>query len=208
MTVEIIECEQNSQEWMMARLGLATASAFSDVLSKGEGKTRAAYARRVAAEIITGELIESFSNGYMERGHLQEDEARQMYAFMTDCDPKRVGFIRNGRVGCSPDALIGDDGVLEIKTQRADLLIETIRKDVFPAAHVAQCQGALWITERQWVDIVVYAPRMPLFIRRAHRDPVYIAALAKAVCEFSVEVDAMVEAIRRYGAQPIAGAAQ
>ncbi len=201
MTIEIFDVEQNSEDWRKCRYGLPTASAFAEVLAEGAGKTRKAYLNKLAAEIMTGEPLESYSNPYMDRGHAQEDEARSMYAFMTDNEPFRVGFIRNGEKGCSPDSLIGGDGVLEIKTQRADLLIETLRKNVFPAAHVAQCQGELWITDRQWVDIVCYAPKMPLFIKRAYRDEAYIAKLAKAVDEFNVELRTTVEAIRSYGAR-------
>jgi len=200
MSIEIFDFEQNSPEWLAARAGIPTASSFADVLAKGEGKTRAAYRNKLAAEILTGEPLESYSNGFMERGHVQEDDARQLYAFMTDADPIRVGFVRNGNKGCSPDSLIGEKGVLEIKTQRADLLIETIRKDVFPAVHIAQCQGALWVTEREWIDIVCYAPKMPLFVKRAYRDEAYIEALAGAVDLFTQEVAATVRAIQAYGA--------
>ena len=199
MPIEIIDCEQNSEEWLKARLGIPTASAFSDILAKGEGKTRRSYMNRLAAEIVTGTPIESYSNPYMERGHAQEDNARRAYELLTEARPERVGFVRNGRKGCSPDSLIGDDGILEIKTQRADLLIETLRLDRFPPSHVAQCQGALWVAERSWIDIAIYAPGMPLFVRRAERDDRYIAELSRAVDQFLAELDETVEAVRRYG---------
>lgn len=199
MPVDIVECDQNSPEWYAARLGLPTASAFADVLAKGEGKTRRAYLCKLAAEILTGVPLESYSNPFMERGHAQEEAARRAYSLLTDAEPIRVGFIRNGRKGCSPDSLIASAGMLEIKTQRADLLIETLRLDKFPTAHVAQCQGALWITEREWCDIAVFAPGMPLFLKRAFRDERYIADLARAVDEFLADLDATVEGVRRYG---------
>lgn len=204
MPVEIINCDQNSPEWFECRRGLPTASAFADILAKGEGKTRKSYLHKLAAEIITGQPLESYNNPYMERGHAQEDDARQLYAFMMDAEPVRVGFVRNGPKGCSPDSLIGDSGVLEIKTQRADLMIETLSKDKFPAAHVAQCQGALWVTEREWIDICVFAPSMPLFVKRAYRDAAYIANLAKAVDEFNAELAETVEAVRLYGVKEAA----
>src|SRR3569833_1490525 len=126
MTPEIITCEQNSPEWLRARMGIPTASAFGDVLAKGEGKTRRTYMLKLAGEIITGEPMESFSNAHTERGHALEEEARDLYIFQTGAELERVGIIRNGRAGCSPDSLIGEDGGLEIKTTLPHLLIETI----------------------------------------------------------------------------------
>lgn len=199
MSVEIIECEQNSPEWISARLGIVTASVFGDVMAKGEGKMRKSLLHRLAAERVTGEPIETFKSAAMDRGHAMEDDARQFYAFMHDAEPTRVGFVRNGDVGCSPDSFLGADGVLEIKTQRPDLLIDTLFKDRFPPEHVAQTQGALWVCERDFVDICVYWKAMPPFIRRAGRDEDYIAALASEVARFNDDLSQLVERLRRYG---------
>lgn len=201
MTIEIIDCEQNSPAWFDARKGLPTASGFKNILAKGEGKTRAAYMRRLAAEIITGEPLENFTTPAMERGHLLEDEARNLYAFMNDVEPKQIGFIRNGKKGCSPDSLLGDSGMLEIKTQRGDLLIETILKDEFPKCHVAQVQGQLLVTEREYCDLLVYSPGLPPFIKRAARDEKYIGELSRAVSIFNEELSELVSLIRSYGGQ-------
>ena len=199
MAVKIFDVEQNSAEWLALRSGVPTASNFSDVIAKGQGKMRRALLRRLAAEIVTGEPLETFRSPAMDRGHEQEDAARRAYELITDTETTRVGFVRNGRVGCSPDSLIAGAGLLEIKTQRADLLIDTWEAGKFPSEHVAQCQGALWVCERLWIDIAVYAPRMPLFIRRAYRDEVYIANLAREVALFLEDLDATVEAVRRFG---------
>lgn len=199
MTVEIITCEQGTPEWHEARRGIVTASNFSKILAKGEGKTRATYMRTLAGEIITGEAHEGYKSAAMERGNLMEAEARRFYSLMNDCDPEQVGFIRNGKVGYSPDSLIGANGLLEIKTQQPDLLIETIERDTFPSVHMAQCQGGLWVAEREWIDLVVYWPKMPRFTKRLYRDEAYISALASAVGVFNVELQEMVERIRRYG---------
>lgn len=199
MSVQIFDCEQGSDEWRQVRCGLPTASEFSAILAKGEGKTRMAYMRRLAGEIITGQPIESYSNPYMDRGKAQEYQARDLYGFVHDAPLTQVGFIKNGDKGCSPDSLIGSNGVLEIKTQRCDLMIETLLKDTFPSEHRAQCQGALWVTERDFVDLVVYAPRMPLFVKRATRDEKYIAELAGEVDRFNDELRAMVLKLKRYG---------
>lgn len=191
--------EQGTPEWFALRVGRVTASNLSSVLAKGEGKTRKAYLYKLASEIVTGEPTESFKSPAMERGNVMEAEARDTYAFMRDVELVRVGFITNGRNGASPDSLIGDDGMLEIKTQRADLLVETLFKDQFPTEHKAQCQGNLWIAEREWIDISVYWKNMPMFIKRAYRDDVYISTLEREVAIFNEDLDATVEKIRRYG---------
>jgi hypothetical protein len=96
--------------------------------------------------------------------------------------------------------------MLEIKTKLPHLMIECILKDEFPAEHKAQCQGALWVAEREWIDIAVYWPKMPLFVKRATRDEDYIKKLSDAVDAFNDELDAVVERIRLYG-EPLEAAA-
>ncbi len=96
--------------------------------------------------------------------------------------------------------MIGNDGLLEIKTKLPHLMIETILRGEFPAEHKAQCQGQLWIAGREWIDIAVYWPGMPIFITRAHRDDAYIRELSDAVAVFNAELDLTVERIRSYGA--------
>lgn len=197
--MQLIDVEQGSPEWFAARCGIPTASCFSQVLAKGEGKTRATYMRRLAGEIITGQPAETFKSPEMLRGNAMEDEARSAYAFMHDADPQRVGFVRRDRFGCSPDSFLGDDGILEIKTQKAELLVATIDADKFPSEHVAQCQGALYVTGRKWVDLCVYWPGMPLFVKRAHRDDLYIEGMHSALGLFTLELDELVDRIRAYG---------
>ncbi len=199
MTLEIIECEQNSPEWMAARLGLPTASRFSDILAKGEGKVRARYLRDLAAEIIRGyPEPDAYSNAHMDRGHEQEAEARALYA-LTYAPVTRVGFLRNGRAGASPDSLVGDKGGLEIKTAMGHIQVDRLQRGTVPSEHVAQVQGTLWISEREWWDFMSYSPDMPPLVVRAYRDDAYIAQLAKAVDAFTDELDALVASIRSYG---------
>lgn len=201
--LKIIDCEQSSPEWFAARLGLPTASMFATVMAKGKGGgeslTRKTYLLKLAGEIITGEPMDSYTNAHMERGKAMEDEARKLYAFMTDAEPQRVGFIVNGPKGCSPDSLLGDRGVLEVKTKLAHLTIECLLKDEFPPEHKAQCQGALWVSERDWIDIAVYWPKLPLFVKRATRDDIYIKQIADAVDQFNAELAETVERIRQFG---------
>jgi hypothetical protein len=199
MAIEILTCEQGSDEWKAARLGLATASAFATIQAKGRGggesTTRRKYLLTLAAERMTGESIEGYSNDHMERGKEMEAEAREQYAFTVDTDPQLVGFIRDTvkRAGCSPDALVGSDGLVEIKTKLPHLQIDVLLDDRLPPEHVAQVQGALWVSGRKWVDFVSYWPKLPIFIKRVYRDEDYIAKLAIAVQDFNDEMDSIVE---------------
>lgn len=202
--LEIIECDQNSPEWLAARLGLPTASQFGTITAKGrDGKspslTRRTYMHKLAGEIVTGQPAENHSNGYMERGHAVEPEARAAYAFLHDAEPQLVGFIRNGRAGASPDSLIGAEGLLEIKSKAPHLLIDCMMRDAFPPEHEAQVQGQLWIAERDWCDLAVYFPGMPLLTYRARRDPARIAHIAAAVQAFNEELDQVVARVRAWG---------
>ena len=194
--LEIITCAQNSPEWHKARMGIPTASCFDAILTPGktksDQKTRRTYMLKLAGELLTGQPIEQVTTRDMERGHLLEPEARDLYTLQADAAPEKVGFIKRGRVGCSPDSLIGEDGGLEIKTKAPHLLIETTLRDEFPEEHKAQVQGALWITGRKWWDLAVYWPGLPLFVKRAFRDEAYIANMAAEVERFRTDLDAVV----------------
>lgn len=201
--MEIVTCDQGTDEWFRARMGIPTASEFGTVMAKGRGggdsKTRQTYLYKLAGEIITGEPMENFSNAHTARGHALEDEARTLYAFMVEARCERVGFIRSGRKGASPDSLIASDGMVEIKTKLPHLMIETILRGEFPPEHKAQCQGQLWVAEREWVDIAVYWPGMPLFVTRATRDETYIRELSAGIDQFNAELDMIVDRVRAYG---------
>lgn len=203
MPVQIIECEQGTPEWYACRLGLVTSSMFKTVLASGKGGseslTRATYMRKLAGEIITGEPMDNYVSADMARGTIMEDEARSYYAFSTGAEMQRVGFIRNGSKGCSPDSLIDTQGMFETKSNAPHVLIELILKNDFPPAHKAQCQGGLWVAERDWIDICCYWPKMPALIKRAYRDESYIAELSREVDRFNEELAETVERVRRYG---------
>lgn len=201
MPAEIHNHEQGSDEWWKARMGIVTASKFATVQAKGKdgGKsvTRGDYMRSLAGEILTGEPApEGYSNAFMERGKLLEADARTLFAFMNDCEPQTVGFIRNGRKGASPDSLIGENAGLEIKTAIPAVQIERLQRGTLPAEHVAQVQGGLWVSERDTWWFMSYCPKLPPLIVEVHRDEAYIANLAKAVDAFNEELDALVASIR------------
>jgi YqaJ-like viral recombinase domain len=195
--IEVLaDIAQGSREWHECRCGLVTASEFAAVIAKGQGKVRRAYMLRLAGERLTGEPVETYSNRHMERGKALEEEAREAYAFIHDAQPELVGFVRDlelaGGVGCSPDALLGDDGVLEIKTKLPALMVEALLRDDMLPEHIAQVQGALWVTRRRWADVVCYWPTLPLCVRRVGRDEDYIDRLAAEVGQFNAELAAIV----------------
>jgi hypothetical protein len=192
--IEIFDTiEQGTPEWLRARMGIPTASEFGTVMAKGEGKTRRTYMLKLLGERLTGEPSESYSNGHMERGKEMEAEARDMYVFMQDVECQQVGFIRNVDRGASPDSLVGPNGGCEIKTKLPHLQLDVLLRDRLPPEHVAQCQGFLWVAEREWVDFVSYWPKLPLFVKRVFRDEEYIANLAHEVKVFNSELAQLVE---------------
>lgn len=201
--IQIIDCEQGSPEWFAARAGIPTASEFHTVMAVGpkggKSATRVTYLNKLVGEIVTGEPMASYSNADMERGKVMEDEARDLYCFTRDVEPIRVGFIRNGSQGASPDSLIGSKGGIEIKSAAPHIQVARLLSDELPSEHAAQVHGNIWIAEREWWDFVSYCPKMPLFVTRVYRDEEYIKKLALAVELFNVEIQQTVEYIRRYG---------
>lgn len=197
--MQVFDFEQGEEEWFRARMGIPTASKFATVMAKGEGKTRSEYMRKLAGEILTGEPQEAFSNGHTDRGNAMEDEARQHYAFVEVAEIHRVGFIRNGNKGASPDSLVGDNGGLEIKTALPHIQIDRLERDRLPPEHKAQVQGNLWLSEREWWDFVSYWPKLPILTVRVYRDEDYIKTMADEIDRFNDELAALVERIRHYG---------
>src|SRR6185369_6185332 len=208
MTIQIIDVPQGEPEWFAARAGIPTASEFATVMAVGKqgGKSvgRVNYLNKLVGEILTGEVEESYSNQHMERGKAMEDEARDLYTFESGNSPQRVGFVRNGQKGCSPDSLIGTDGGLEIKSALAHIQVGRLLKGELPPEHRAQVQGCMWVCERKWWDFCSYCPKLPLFVIRVARDEQYIAKLAQEVELFNIELQQTVEYIRRYGVKEAA----
>lgn len=198
--IEILNCEQNSPEWIEARLGVVTASQFATVMATGRGggesKTRRTYMLKLIGERLTGEPADNFTNGHMERGHAMEPAARDAYAFVSGETPELIGFVRSGDIGASPDALVGDDGLMEIKTKLPHLQLDVLLKNEIPSEHTAQIQGQLWVCEREWVDFVSYWPGLPVFVKRAFRDEEFISKLTSSVLEFVDQMHNLEEQIR------------
>src|SRR5690242_2737728 len=156
---------QNSPEWEALRIGKATASRFACFMAnegKAFGDPAKRYALQLALERITGRKADySFKNDDMERGHEQEPVARMLYEEERFVDVRNGGFFDCGEYGDSPDGLVGDDGIVEIKSVIAPTHDDTIRRGSFDPSYRWQLVGHLECTGRQWVDFISYCGEFP-----------------------------------------------
>jgi len=196
------DIEQGTDEWLALRLGVVTASKFKDVLAGGKGLTRLSYMRQLAAETLTGAPIESFKSSAMEWGNETEPQAKAMYELLTASEVEEIAFIKHDsiNVGVSPDGLVGDNGLIEIKCPNSTTQIETFLKGKMPTGHIPQVQGQLWISEREWCDFVSFDPRIngksSFFKIRIERDDKYIQELETKVKFFNEELNEMINKLR------------
>jgi putative phage-type endonuclease len=195
----LLDMDQGSAEWFEVRLGKVTASRVADVIAKtksGWGASRANYLAQLVAERLTGVGADSFTNAAMKWGTDMEPDARAAYAFMQDVDVVQVGFVPHPTIamfGASPDGLVGDVGLVEIKAPQTATHIETLLGQSVPGKYITQMQVQMACTARAWCDFVSFDPRMPedmrLFVRRVHRDDALIAELERDVSVFLGELD-------------------
>lgn len=194
---------QQSDGWFSARKGVITGSRFKDCRSKLKtGKFSQdciKYAQDVARERCGGSVLDKFQNQSMKIGTEQEPLARSYYESVTGNVVLEVGFVTtdDGRFGCSPDGLIGNDGVLEIKTMVSSQTLFTAVGDGDISAYRDQCLGYLWLMGRKWVDLVLWAPDLEeigrqITIIRIERDEDAIAELEADLMEFERMVNGMV----------------
>jgi hypothetical protein len=172
-------------------------------MAKGQGKTRKSYMYQLAAEAISDMRQESFTNEYMEWGTETEPQARDTYEFVSGNSVEQVTFIRldgDMKIGCSPDGLVGDDGMVEFKCPKTTTQIETFLSAKMPTGHKAQVQGQLWISDRQWTDFVSFDPRIDgeasYFSIRVERDEDYIKEIEAACLLFSDQLQDMIKQLR------------
>lgn len=187
----IREIEQGSADWLALRLGIVTCSELDCLLVNGKGPEgfgsgAMSYMDQLIGERITGEAAElPFSTRATERGKEFELLARDLYQIREDVAVEEVAIILNHGIGYSPDGLIGDMGLTEIKSKLPKFQASVILAGEVPKEHVAQCQGGLYVSGREWIDFVSYWKGMPLFVKRMHRDEAYIAKLAERVNTFN-----------------------
>ncbi len=198
--------DQRTDEWFAARLGKVTASKIADVMARtktGPGAARANYAAQLVTERLTGTKADSFTNAAMQWGVDCEERARAAYTFETGNDVVEVGFIDHPTVamsGASPDGLVGDVGLVEIKCPNSATHIATLQDGPLDRKYLLQMQWQMACTGRQWCDFASYDPRLPiemqLHLSRVHRDDALIAEIEAEVTAFLAEVDATVADLR------------
>lgn len=193
--MKIVECEQNSLEWLVLRAGKPTASEFSQLLTpKFEIRTgempKTFLARKLAEAWIDGPLPGHQSID-MEIGKILEDEAKPKYTLEYGDEITNVGFITtdDGRIGCSPDGLIGDDGGIEIKCPLAETHVKYLLAGKVPDDYITQVHGALYVTGRPWWRFMSYRRRFPTLMVQVNRDPEIIEAIHEALTEFLSRFD-------------------
>jgi putative phage-type endonuclease len=200
---------QGSDEWFAQRIGQVTASRLNDVMatlkSGGEAATRKNYRAQIIAERLTGAKADSFTNAAMQWGTDNEPIARANYEVLYGVDVDQVGFVRHpliAKTGASPDGLIGDDGLIEIKCPNTATHIEYLLAGIPPFDYRNQMLWQMECTGRKWCEFVSYDPRMPddmqLFVVRYMLDEDKMKELRSGVLKFLDEVDEVMEKLQAY----------
>ena len=196
----IIDCEQGSQEWLDHRCGVITASNFSKIFT-GAGKLSSqadSLINTLVAEKITGKPAETYKSEAMQRGNDLEPEARDMFELDTGLRCETVGLVKvdDYEIGCSPDALIGDDCGLEIKCPSASTMIAYKRFGKLPPEYVQQVQGCMWVTGRSSWWFYAYHPDMSPFVLHVERDDKLLAAAEELLIETAIKINELTETLR------------
>ncbi len=191
--------DQGTEEWFTIRIGKVTASRVADVIAKtktGYSATRDNYMAQLVCERLTGQKGESFTNAAMQHGTDTEPLARAAYEALKDVLVDEVGFVPHPSIimaGASPDGLVGEDGLLEIKCPNTATHIETLLSQSVPGKYNTQMQFQMACTGRQWCDFVSFDNRLPeelqLFVKRVPRDNEFIKQMEDEVVKFLNELD-------------------
>jgi putative phage-type endonuclease len=194
--------EQRTDEWFAARLGKVTASKVSDVMSKGMG--RETYMTYLIAEVLTTERASSFTNTAMEWGTATEPYARQAYEALNNLWVEEIGFAQHPtieRAGASPDGLVGDDGLIEIKCPNTATHLDTLIDKTVPKKYINQMQFQMACTGRKWCDFVSFDNRLPedlqIFVLRVERDDKHIAEMEIAITKFLAEMQEKIDKLTK-----------
>lgn len=199
--------EQRTSEWFQERLGKVTASRVSDIIARtksGYSTSRDNYMAQLVCERMTQTPVESYTNASMQWGTEQEPFARAAYESAKDVLVEEVGFITHPLIqnsGASPDGLVGEFGLVEIKCPNTATHIQTLLDQKIPEKHIAQMQWQMCCTDRRWCDYVSFDPRMAeglqIFIKRVEFDPEYVSMLEKEVILFLKELDTKIEQLNQ-----------
>jgi len=195
--------EQGTPEWFAQRIGRVTASRVADIMAKtktGVSASRGNYLAQLVAERLTGQSADTFKSGAMQHGTETEPQARMVYEAETGQIVTEVAMINHPTIemsGASPDGLMGEDGLVEIKCPNTSTHIATLLADKAPSGYMGQMQWQMACTGRAWCDFVSFDPRMPndmqLFVKRVPRDDALIAEYESEVIKFLAEVQETVD---------------
>jgi hypothetical protein len=205
-----IDVDQNSDEWVRARLGIPTASGMAKIFTSKTQKLSTqqdGYLAQLIAEWWTGQPLESFSSDDTERGHALEEEAFKYYRFAArQPDARRGKFCLrdDGLVGCSPDVMVGEDGLAQIKCLNTKNHMAIVLSDEMDGKYMTQMQCEMYVTGRAWNDFIAYHPDgLPNPIIRIYRNEDFIANLEKAINGFiEVMLEKRAEMIQKHGTPP------
>lgn len=191
----IYDFEQRSDEWHAAKLGMFSGSDFHTFLGNSQTKKDKLW-EKVAERRFLDSDNEEFFSPYTERGNMLEPEARRIYSAINEVEVKEVGLVEedgefDGYAVCSPDGLVGEDGIIEIKTLSAKFFLQYTEtdektgkpKNYIRPEHKTQCQFNMFVSERQWCDLVYYHARAGVHIIRIERDEEYIEKIKEALRE-------------------------
>ncbi|MFY9326477.1 MAG: lambda exonuclease family protein [Georgfuchsia sp.] len=191
--------EQGSAQWLAERCGKVTASRIADLMAttkSGPSASRANYLAQLVAERLTGTVQESYSNGAMQWGTETEPMARARYEVRYGVMVDQIGFVPHPTIsmsGASPDGLISDDGLIEIKCPNTATHIDTLLTGKVPSKYLLQMYWQMACTGRKWCDFVSFDPRMPddlsMFVSRVERDDARIEEITFAVSAFLADVE-------------------
>jgi len=195
--MKIHEIEQGTPEWLELKAGKFSASTHKDLHAK---ETTAAYEKaiyKIVFERLTGKSPETFKNDYMERGNELEAEARKDYELTKFVKVREVGFVElNEWVGCSPDGLIGNDGLLEIKCPAYNTMINYLLKKQLPSIYKWQVHFQMYVTGRKWVDFYAYHPDLKSVIVRVERDEILIKEIDQKLKESIAKVKQILKQLK------------
>lgn len=198
--------DQGSPEWFAIRCGKVTASKVADVMAKtrsGWGASRANYMGQLIAERLTGKVQESYTNAAMQWGIDNEGFARSAYEFYSESEVEEIGFVIHPVIemsGASPDGLVGEHGLVEIKCPNTSTHIETLLSKKIPGKYETQMLWQMACTGRQWCDFVSFDPRMPedmrMFVKRLEINHKAVAEMEQAVSDFISELEFKIEQLK------------
>jgi len=199
--MEIINCPQGSEIWFKHRIGSIGGSSISSVVAKGQGRMRSNLLYRLAGEILSGVKYEGYKNADMERGQLQEADARNVYAMEREVDVYQIGITKEDEFKhYSEDGFVGNDGIIEVKSTIPSAHIETIDTDKINGGYLKQINWGLFITQRQYCDFISWSPLVtdyPIWIKRVERDEKVIKELNEGADKFIDELKSLVLKIKR-----------